>query len=64
LGCKGPHTTREILDIATNSTSSKEAVGAIFHNTKGKEKRSEEADEGSSSRNSKKKKAKQLRKAP
>jgi hypothetical protein len=39
LGCKGPCTTRELLDIATNFTSGEEAVGAIFHNTKGKEKR-------------------------
>jgi hypothetical protein len=39
LGCKGPHTTRELLDIATNFASGEEAVGAIFHDTKGKEKR-------------------------
>jgi hypothetical protein len=64
LGRKGPRTTREILDIATNFTSGEEAVGVIFHNTKDKEKRQEDADEGGSSRNSKKKKkAKQSRKA-
>jgi hypothetical protein len=38
LGCKGPHTTRELLDIATNFASDEEAVGAIFHDTKEKEK--------------------------
>jgi hypothetical protein len=36
LGCKGPCTTKELLDIATNFASGEEAVGAIFHNTKGK----------------------------
>jgi hypothetical protein len=39
LGHKGPSTTRELLDIATNFASGEEAVGAIFHDTKGKEKR-------------------------
>jgi hypothetical protein len=39
LGRKGPCTTRELLDIATNFASGKKAVGAIFHNTMGKEKR-------------------------
>jgi hypothetical protein len=38
LGHKGPCTTKELLDIATNFASGKEAVGAIFHDTKGKEK--------------------------
>jgi hypothetical protein len=38
LGRKGPRTTRELLDIATNFASGEEAVGAIFHDTKGKEK--------------------------
>jgi hypothetical protein len=33
-------------------------AGAIFHDTKGKEKRQEDTDEGSSGRNSKKKKKK------
>ena len=31
LGRKGPRTTKELLDIATNHASSEEAVGAIFH---------------------------------
>jgi hypothetical protein len=39
LGCKGPRTTRELLDIATNFVFDEEAVGAIFHYTMGKEKR-------------------------
>jgi hypothetical protein len=38
LGPKGPRTTRELLDIATNFASDEEAIGAIFHDTKGKEK--------------------------
>jgi hypothetical protein len=65
LGRKGPRTTRELLDIATNFASGEEAIGAIFHDTKGKEKWQEDADEGGSSRNSKKKKkAKQSCNAP
>jgi hypothetical protein len=39
LGRKGPCTTRELLDIATNFASGKDVVGAIFHDTKAKEKR-------------------------
>jgi hypothetical protein len=65
LGRKGPHTTKELLDIATNFAFGEEEVGAIFHDTKGKEKRQENIDEGGSSCNSKKKKkAKQSRKDP
>ena len=30
LGCQKPRTTRELLDIATNHASGKEAVGAVF----------------------------------
>jgi hypothetical protein len=56
LGRKGPRTTRELLDIATNFASGEEAVGAIFHDTQGKEKRQENVDESGSSRNSNKKK--------
>jgi hypothetical protein len=37
-GHKGPRTTRELLDNATNFASGVEAIGAIFHDTKGKEK--------------------------
>jgi hypothetical protein len=39
LGHKGPRTTRELMDIATNFAFGEEAVGAIFDDTKGKEKR-------------------------
>jgi hypothetical protein len=56
LGRKGPCTTRELLDIANNFASGEEAVGAIFNDTKGKEKRQESTDEGGSSHNSRKKK--------
>jgi hypothetical protein len=53
------------LDISTNFASGEEAVGAIFHYTKGKQKQQEDADEGGSSYNSKKKKkAKQSGKDP
>jgi hypothetical protein len=38
LGRKGSCSTKELLDIATNFASGKEVVGAIFHDTKGKEK--------------------------
>jgi hypothetical protein len=38
LGRKGPCTIRELLDIATNFASGEEVVGAMFHDTKGKEK--------------------------
>jgi hypothetical protein len=43
LGHKGPCNTKELLDIATNFTSNEEAVGAIFHDAKGKGKRPENA---------------------
>jgi hypothetical protein len=56
LGRKGPHTTKELLDITTNFASSEEAVGAIFSPLKAKGKRQEDTDEGGSGRNSKKKK--------
>jgi hypothetical protein len=56
LGHKGPCTTSELLEIAINFASGKEAVGTIFHDTKRKEKQQENADEGGSDRNSKKKK--------
>jgi hypothetical protein len=44
------------LDIATNFASGEEAVGAIFSPLKAKGKRQEDADEGGSGHNSKKKK--------
>ena len=55
LGCKGPRTTKELLDIATSHASGKEAVGAIFDRLKGKAKRDEDASEGASNRPNKKK---------
>jgi uncharacterized Zn-finger protein len=53
------------LDIATNFASGELAVGAIFHDAKGKVKQQENTDEGGSSCNfKKKKKAKQPHKDP
>ena len=48
LGCKGPRTTKELLDIATSHASGEEAVGAIFDRLKGKAKRDEDANKGAS----------------
>ena len=36
LGCRGPRTTKELLDIATSHASGEEAVGAVFDSTDGK----------------------------
>jgi hypothetical protein len=49
LGCRKPRTTRELLDIAMNHTSSEEAVRAVFTDgrTMGKAKRMGQ-DEGPS----------------
>ena len=55
LGCKGPQTTNELLDITTSHASGAEVDGAIFDHLKGKEKWSEDASKGASSRPSKKK---------
>ena len=55
LGCKGPRTTKELLDIATSHALGEEAVGAIFDRLKGKAKRDEDAGEGASNHPSKKK---------
>ena len=55
LGCKGPRTTKELLDIATSHASSEEAVGAIFDRLKGKTKQDEDAGKGASNCPSKKK---------
>ena len=38
LGCKGPQTTKELIDITTSHASGKEAVGVIFDRPKGKAK--------------------------
>jgi hypothetical protein len=55
LGCKGPRTTKELLDIATIHASSKETVGAIFDRPRGKAKQDEDTDEGASNHSIKKK---------
>ena len=55
LGCKGPRTTKELLDIATSHVSDEEAIGAIFDRPKGKVKRDEDAGECGTNRPNKKK---------
>ena len=57
LGCKGPRTTKELLDITTSHALGEEAVRAIFDRPKGKAKRDEDIVEGASNcPNNKKKK--------
>ena len=43
LGCLKPHTTRDVLDVATNHASSEEVVRAVFNGgwDKGKAKRTD-----------------------
>ena len=50
LGCLKPQTTLDLLDVATNHTSSEEAVGAIFNGgwDKAKAKREDQYDGPSS----------------
>jgi hypothetical protein len=55
LGCKGPQTTKELHDIATNYVSGEEAVGVIFDHPWGKMKQDEDTGEGASNRLNKKK---------
>ena len=43
LGYKGPRTTKELLNIATNIASGEQAVRAIFDRPKGKAKRDKDA---------------------
>jgi len=50
----GPWTTEELLNIAINFASGEEAIGAIFDRSKGKAKREEDVDEGTSNRQNKK----------
>ena len=59
LGCKGPQTTKELLDIATSHTSSEEAVGAIFDRLEGKARWDKGTGEGTSNRSTKRKNKKQ-----
>ena len=60
MGCKGPRTTKELIDITTSHTLGEEVIGAIFDYPKGKAKRDEDAIEGTSNCPNKKKN-KQLR---
>ena len=55
LGCKGPRTTKELLDITISHALGEEAVGTIFDHFKGKAKRDEDTGEGASNRPNKKK---------
>ena len=57
LGCLKPHTTRSLLDVATNHASGEEAVGAVFNGglDKGKAKRTDQ-DKGPSAQRGKKNK--------
>ena len=50
LGCKGPRTTKELLDIATSHTLVMEVVEAIFNRPKGKAKQDKDVGEGASNR--------------
>ena len=61
LGCKGPRTTKELLDIATSHALGEEAVGAIFDRLEGKARRDEGVGEGTSNRSAKRKNKKQWR---
>ena len=61
LGCKGPRTTKELLDITTSHALGKEAVGAIFDHLDGKARGDEGAGEGASNRSAKRKNKKQRR---
>jgi len=61
LGCKGPQTTKELLDITTSHASGEEAIGAIFDHSDGKARRDECAGEGTSNRSTKRKNKKQQR---
>ena len=57
LGCLKPHTTHDLLDVATNHASGEEAVGVVFRGgrDKGKAKRAD-LDEGPSTQRGKKNK--------
>ena len=55
LGCKGPHTTKKLLDITTSHASGEEVVGAIFDCSGCKAKWDEDTDEGPSDHSNKKK---------
>ena len=61
LGCRGPRTTKELLDIATSHASEEEVVGAIFDHSDDKVWRDEGAGEGASNHPAKRKNKKQRR---
>ena len=61
LGCKGPRTTKELLDITTSHASGEEVVRAIFDHLKGKARWDEGVGEGTSNRSAKRKNKKQWR---
>jgi hypothetical protein len=46
LGCAKPRTTKDLLDMATNHASGKEALGVIFIKGEGKEATDKEAKTG------------------
>ena len=54
LGHKIPRTTKELLEIVTSHALGEEAIEAIFDRPKGKAKRDEDANEGTSNRPNKK----------
>ena len=58
FGYLKPHTTRDLLDVATNHASSEEAVGAVFSGgqDKGKAKRADLDKSPSTQRGKKNKK--------
>ena len=59
LGRKGPHTIKELLNIAMHHAFGEEAVGAIFDRVQGeKAKQDDAADEGPSDHFGKKNKKK------
>jgi len=55
LGCKGPRTTKELLDIMTCYALGEKAVGVIFDCPKGKAKQDEDIGDGTSNHPNKKK---------
>ena len=61
LGCRGPWTTKELLDIATSHASGEEAVRAIFERSDGKARQDEGTGEGASNCSAKRKNKKQRR---
>ena len=58
LGCLKPHTTHDLLNVATNHASSEEAVGVVFSGgqDKGKAKREDQGEGPSTQRGKKNKK--------